>query len=179
MSFFRQDKLTVILSEDEIRARVRELGRQITEDYKNEDGDLLLVGILKGSFVFLADLARAVDLPIDIDFIGLSSYGDATQSSGVVRLTSDLSRAVEGRHLLVVEDIVDTGLTMRYLLENLRTRGPRSIKLASLLEKPSKNKAGITVDYLGFTIPDQFVVGYGLDAGGKYRNVPFVGVMET
>jgi hypoxanthine phosphoribosyltransferase len=179
MSFFRQDKLTVILSEDDIRKRVKELGDQITADYKGATEDLVLIGILKGSFVFLADLARAIDLPLHVDFIGLSSYGDATSSSGVVRLTSDLSKPIENKHLLVVEDIVDTGLTMRYLLENLRTRSPASIKLASLLEKPEKNQAGITVDYLGFTIPDQFVVGYGLDAAGKYRNVPFVGVMEA
>jgi hypoxanthine phosphoribosyltransferase len=179
MSFFRQEKLTVILSEDEIRSRVRELGQQIVEDYRDAEGELVLIGILKGSYVFLADLARAIDLPCSIDFIGLSSYGDATESSGVVRVTSDLSKAVDGKHLLIVEDIVDTGLTMRYLLENLRTRSPASIKLASLLEKPSKNKAGITVDYLGFSIPDQFVVGYGLDAAGIYRNLPYVGVVET
>lgn len=179
MSFFRQKKLTVMLSEDDIRARVRELGAQITEEYRPLGGDLVLVGILKGSFVFLADLAREIDLPLDIDFIGLSSYGDETESSGVVRLTSDLSKPIEGKHVLVVEDIVDTGLTMRYLLENLRTREPATIKLCSLLEKPTKNKSGISVDYLGFSIPDQFVVGYGLDAAGIYRNLPFVGVLES
>ncbi len=179
MSFFRQKNLTVILSESDIRARVKELGQQISDEYRPLGGELVLVGILKGSFVFLADLARAIDLPVTIDFIGLSSYGDATESSGVVRLTSDLSTPVEGKHLLIVEDIVDTGLTMRYLLENLRTRGPATIKLSSLLEKPSKNQSGITVDYLGFTIPDQFVVGYGLDSAGKYRNVPYVGVLES
>lgn len=178
-SFFRQKNLTVILSEEEIRARVKELGEQITEEYAPLGGELVLVGILKGSFVFLADLARAVDLPLSIDFIGLSSYGDETESSGVVRLTSDLSKPIEGKHLLIVEDIVDTGLTMRYLLENLRTRGPATIKLCSLLEKPTKNKSGVTVDYLGFTIPDRFVVGYGLDAAGLYRNVPYVGVLEA
>lgn len=178
MSFFRQKNLTVMLSEDEIRARVKELGAQITEEYAPLGGEVVLVGILKGSFVFLADLARAIDLPVSIDFIGLSSYGDETESSGVVRLTSDLSKPIEGKHLLIVEDIVDTGLTMRYLLENLRTRGPATIKLCSLLEKPTKNKSGIVVDYLGFTIPDRFVVGYGLDAAGLYRNLPFVGVLE-
>lgn len=179
MSFFRQKNLTVMLSEDEIKRRVRELGAQITEEYGPLGGELVLVGILKGSFVFLADLAREIDLPVDIDFIGLSSYGDETESSGVVRLTSDLSKPIEGKHLLIVEDIVDTGLTMRYLLENLRTRGPATVKVCSLLEKPSKNKSGISVDYLGFSIPDRFVVGYGLDAAGRYRNLPFVGVLES
>lgn len=179
MSFFQQKNLTVMLSEEEIRSRVNELGAQITDEYAPLGGELVLIGILKGSFVFLADLARAIDLPVTVDFIGLSSYGDATASSGVVRLTSDLSKAVEGKHLLIVEDIVDTGLTMRYLLENLRTRGPATIKLCSLLEKPSKNTSGVTVDYLGFTIPDRFVVGYGLDSAGRYRNVPFVGVLEN
>jgi hypoxanthine phosphoribosyltransferase len=178
MSFFRQDNLSVILSEDDIRVRVRALGEEITADYADAKEDIVLIGILKGSFVFLADLARAIDLPVHIDFIGLSSYGDETQSSGVVRLTSDLSKPIEGRHIIIVEDIVDTGLTMEYLLENMRTRAPASIKLASLLEKPVKNKANVSVDYLGFTIPDQFVVGYGLDAAGQYRNLPFVGVME-
>lgn len=178
MSTFRDPRFTVMLSEEEIQKRVKELGRQIRDDYQGVEGDVVLIGILKGSFVFLADLARAIDLPLDVDFIGLSSYGDATQSSGVVRLTSDLSKPVEGRHVIVVEDIVDTGLTMRYLLENLRTRNPASVKLCSLLEKPSKNQANVTVDYLGFTIPDEFVLGYGLDYQGKYRNLPFVGVLE-
>lgn len=178
MSFFRDEKLTVMLSEDDIRKRVRELGAEITRDYASLGGELVLVGILKGSFVFLADLARAIDLPVHVDFIGLSSYGDATESSGVVRLTSDLSKPVDHKHVMVVEDIVDTGLTMHYLLDNLRTRSPATIKLASLLEKPSKNTSGVVVDYLGFTIPDKFVVGYGLDAGGTHRNLPFVAVME-
>lgn len=178
MSFFRQDGLTVMLSEDELRERIRALGEQITSDYKSLDGDVVLVGILKGSYVFLADLCRAIDLPLTVDFIGLSSYGDATESSGVVRLTSDLSKPIEGAHVLIVEDIVDTGLTMRYLLENLQTRGPASVKLCSLLEKPEKNQAGVAIDYLGFSIPDKFVVGFGLDHSGRYRNLPFVGVLE-
>lgn len=178
VTIFRDPRITVMITENEIQKRVRELGKQIREDYENADGELVLVGILKGSFLFLADLARAIDLPITIDFIGLSSYGDATSSSGVVRLTSDLSKPVENRHVLIVEDIVDTGLTMRYLLENLRTRNPQSVKLASLLEKPENNQSNITVDYLGFTIPDKFVIGYGLDYQGRYRNLPYVGVFE-
>jgi hypoxanthine phosphoribosyltransferase len=178
MTFFRQDKLTVMLSADDIRKRVKELGEDITREYASLGGELVLVGILKGSVVFMADLAREIDLPLSMDFIGLSSYGDETETSGVVRLTSDLSQPVDHKHVLVVEDIVDTGLTMRYLLDNLRTRSPATIKLASLLEKPTKNTSGVTVDYLGFTVPDKFVVGYGLDAAGKYRNLPFVAVME-
>lgn len=177
MSFFRQTRITPILSEHEIADRIRALGEEITRAYAGGQ-ELVLIGILKGSFVFLADLARAIDLPLSVDFIGLSSYGDATQSSGVVRLTQDLAKPVNGKHVLVVEDIVDTGLTMRYLLENLQTRGPASVRLCSLLEKPAKNKSGIGIDYLGFSIPDKFVVGYGLDAGDLYRNLPFVGVLE-
>ncbi len=157
-SFFQQDKLEVLYSKETLRARTAELGKLITSHYapyiaKGEK--LVAIGILKGSFVFLADLAREIDLPLDIEFMGVSSYGDATESSGV-----------------------DTGLTMRYLLDNLQTRRPASLKLASLLEKPDKNKAKITVDYLGFSIPDRFVVGYGLDAAGIYRNLPFVGVVK-
>lgn len=177
MSFFRQTRITPILTEHEIADRVRALGEEITRDFQGSE-ELVLIGILKGSFVFLADLARAIDLPLSVDFIGLSSYGDETQSSGVVRLTQDVAQPINGKNVLVVEDIVDTGLTMRYLLENLQTRGPASVRLCSLLEKPAKNKSGVAIDYLGFTIPDKFVIGYGLDAAGLYRNLPFVGVLE-
>lgn len=176
MSIFEASNITPMLSKADIDERVAALGEEITRDYEGKQ--LILVGILKGSFVFLADLGRAIDLPLSVDFIGLSSYGDATESSGVVRLTQDVSKPIEGKHVLVVEDIVDTGLTMRYLFENLQTRSPASVKLCSLLEKPSKNKSGVKVDYLGFSIPDKFVIGYGLDVAGKYRNLPFVGVME-
>lgn len=178
-SFFRQDNLSVMLSREQIAARVDELGAQITREYagKVRGDELVVIGILKGSFVFLADLVRAIDLPIVVDFIALSSYGDATESSGVVQLTQDLSRPIAGKHVLVVEDIVDTGLTMKYLLENLRTRHPASIALASLLEKPAKNKSGVKAEFLGFSIEDKFVVGYGLDYKSQYRNLPFVGVI--
>lgn len=179
MSIQRDPRLHVMIREDEIQKRVRELGREIQEAYAGLDGELVLVGILKGSFVFLADLCRAIDLPLKVDFIGLASYGDHTESSGVVRLTSDLSSPVEGKHVLVVEDIVDTGLTMRYLLENLATRSPASVRLCSLLEKPAKNQGKIKIDHLGFSIPDAFVLGYGLDFEGRYRNLPYIGVMET
>jgi hypoxanthine phosphoribosyltransferase len=181
MSFFAQEKLEVMFSAEALSARVAALGQAITAHYAPHVAageELVVVGILKGSFVFLADLVRAIDLPCQIDFMGVSSYGDATESSGVVQLTQDLSKPVQGRHLLVVEDIVDTGLTMKYLLDNLRTRGPRSVRLASLLEKPEKNTAKVPVDFLGFAIADRFVVGYGLDAGGLYRNLPFVGLVK-
>lgn len=175
MSIFNSSNIRKLYSAEVLAARVEDLGRAIRDDYGDGE-NLVLIGILKGSFVFLADLARAVDLPLTCDFIGLSSYGDGTESSGVVRLTTDLSKSVEGKDVIVVEDIVDTGLTMQYLMENLRTRNPRSVRLCSLLEKPTKNKTGIKVDYLGFSIEDEFVIGYGLDYADKYRNLPYVGV---
>jgi hypoxanthine phosphoribosyltransferase len=166
----------VMISPEQLRERISELGKQIATDYAGEDLTVLL--ILKGSFVFGADLVRAIDLPLNVDFIGLASYGAETKSSGVVRITQDLSRPVEGRHVLVVEDIIDTGLTMRYLLENLRSRHPKSVKVCSLLEKPSRAVHSTAIDYLGFTIPDRFVVGYGLDYAETYRNLPFVGALR-
>ena len=178
MSFFKQDKLETMLTRAQIDKRVAELGADITKTYAGTD-ELVVIGILKGSFIFLADLVRVVDLPLTVDFIALSSYGDATESSGVVQLTQDLSKPIAGKHVLVVEDIVDTGLTMKYLLENLQTRHPASLKLASLLEKPARNKSGVKADFLGFSIEDKFVVGYGLDYASKYRNLPFVGVMKA
>ena len=163
---------------EQIAARVRELGAQIARDYGERE--LVLVGVLKGSFCFLADLARAVPShEVRVEFLGLASYGDETSSSGVVQITSDLTKPVDGKHVLVVEDIVDTGLTMDYLMDNLRTRHPASVKLCSLLHKPSRQKKSIQIDYLGFTIPDLFVVGYGLDYAQRYRNLPYIGVMET
>jgi hypoxanthine phosphoribosyltransferase len=182
MTFFGQPGLTKLIDEAALHARVRELGAKVTSEYAGrlgDDGELVLIGILKGSFMFLADLARAIDLPVTVDFIGLSSYGDATSSSGVVRLTQDLSRPIDGKHVLVVEDIVDTGLTMKYLLANLQTRKPASLRLASLLEKPSRAKVKTEIDFLGFSIEDKFVVGYGLDFKGRYRNLPFVGVLDA
>jgi hypoxanthine phosphoribosyltransferase len=128
--------------------------------------------------MFVADLARQIDLPLSIDFVGLSSYGEATESSGVVKITSDLTRPIEGKHVVIVEDIIDTGLTMRYLLDNLATRRPASVKICTLLQKPSRSRTRIPIDYLGFTVPDLFVVGYGLDAGERYRNLPFIGVLK-
>jgi hypoxanthine phosphoribosyltransferase len=182
MSLFRTNSLETLLSADAIADRVRTLGDDIARHYGPVVGAgdaLVVVGILKGSFVFMADLVRAIDLPMQLEFMGVSSYGDATESSGYVQVTQDLTKPIEGKHVLVVEDIVDTGLTMKYLQENLATRRPASVKLASLLEKPNKNVAGVVVDFLGFSIPDRFVVGYGLDAGGLYRNLPFIGVVRS
>jgi hypoxanthine phosphoribosyltransferase len=168
--------LEPLFTAEQIGQRVRELGKQIERDYDGKD--LVLLGVLKGSFLFISDLARAIDLPLSVDFIGLSSYGEATESSGVVKITSDLSRPIEDKHVVIVEDIVDTGLTMRYLLDNLATRHPASVKLCTLLNKPARSRTKIPIDYLGFQIEDRFVVGYGLDAAEKYRNVPFIGVLK-
>src|SRR3954471_6716358 len=169
--------LTPMFSAEQIARRVRDLGAEIERDYQGKE--LVLLGVLKGSYVFISALARAIDLPLTVDFIGLSSYGEATESSGVVKITSDLAKPIENKHVLVVEDIVDTGLTMRYLLDNLATRHPASVKLCTLLHKPARARTKIPIDYLGFQIEDRFVVGYGLDAGEKYRNVPFIGVKKA
>ncbi len=168
--------MDVLISEEDLAARVRELGEQITRDYQGRS--LVVVGVLKGSFIFLADLVRAIDLPISIDFIGISSY-QGTSTSGVVQITSDLTRPIEGKDVLLVEDIVDTGLSMRYLLDNLATRRPSSLQVCALLEKPSRARVTVPIDYLGFVIGDEFVVGYGLDWDGRMRNLPFVGVPRS
>jgi hypoxanthine phosphoribosyltransferase len=170
-------QLEVLFNAAQIQHRVRELGDQIRKDYEGKD--LVLVTVLKGACIFVADLARQIDLPLAMDFIGLSSYGEATESSGVVKITSDLTKPIEGKHVIVVEDIVDTGLTMRYLLDNLMTRHPASVKICSLLSKPSRARTKITIDYCGFTVPDLFVIGYGLDAAEKYRNLPYIGVVRS
>ncbi len=166
-----------LISADKIATRVAELGAQMTADYKAlaDAADVVVIGVLKGSVIFLADLVRHIALPVYVDFIGISSYGDATVSSGVVRITQDLSRPIEGKHVIVVEDIVDTGHTVHYLLQNLETRRPASIKLASLLHKPERAERVVMIDYLGFTIPNKYVVGYGLDIAQQYRNLPYIG----
>ena len=173
-----EKKIKELLTAEKIAARIAELGAEITRDY--EGRELVLVGVLKGSFLFMADLARAISsTEVRIDFLGLASYGDETSSSGVVQITADLSKPVEGKHVVVVEDIVDTGLTMDYLMDNLRTRHPASVKLCSLLHKPSRQKKTVPIDYLGFTIPDLFVVGYGLDYDERYRNLPYIAVLDA
>lgn len=166
----------VMLSEEEIRTRVAELGRQISEDYKGED--VVLVCVLKGSVIFFADLIRQITEPISIDFISCTSYGNSTESSGVVRILKDLEYSIEGKHVLVVEDIVDTGTTLHYLLGNLRSRNAKSVRLVALLNKPERRKVEVAVDYVGFTIPDDFVIGYGMDYAEQYRHFPFIGVLK-
>jgi hypoxanthine phosphoribosyltransferase len=169
-----------LISAQAIAARVAELGTQITSDYAaRASGDIVVIGVLKGSVIFLADLIRHIAHPIFVEFIGISSYGDATVSSGVVQITQDLSRPIEGKHVIVVEDIVDTGHTVHYLLENLATRRPASMALCSLLHKPERSERQVKIDYLGFTIPNKFVVGYGLDVAQQYRNLPFIGYVQN
>ncbi len=166
----------VLISADEIDAKLTEMGAAITRDYQGKD--LLLIGILKGAFVVMADLARHIDLPVEFDFMAVSSYGSATKTSGVVRILKDLDQEIEGRHVLIVEDIVDTGLTLHYLLKNLEVRKPASLGLAALLIKDGIDRPPLDVKYEGFHIPPKFVVGFGLDLDGKYRNLPYVAVVE-
>lgn len=172
------DVAQVILSEDQIARRVRELGQEISKDYDGED--LVLVCVLRGAVVFLADLLRAISIPLTIDFVAVSSYGASTESSGVVRIAKDIEVDVEDKHVLIVEDIVDTGWTLRmsYLTEDLRAKKARSVRVCSLLDKPSRRKVDVGLDYVGFVVPDKFVVGYGLDFKGLYRNLPFIGVLK-
>lgn len=171
------DPFIELISAAALAERVAELGRAITADYvaAGATDDVVVLGVLKGSVLFMADLVRHIALPVTLDFIGVASYGDATVSSGVVQITQDLTRPIAGKHVLVVEDIVDTGHTLSYLLANLATRGPASVKLCSLLHKPERSEREVPIDYLGFTIPNKFVVGYGLDVSQRYRNLPFIG----
>ncbi|MGQ9497077.1 MAG: hypoxanthine phosphoribosyltransferase [Desulfotomaculales bacterium] len=173
----RPEVESVLITADDIAARVKELGEEISRDFRG--AELLVVGILKGSVVFVADLIRHLKLPIHLDFVAVSSYGTSTTSSGVVRFLKDLDESIEGRNVLVVDDIIDTGLTLRYLLDNLSRRQPAVLKLCVLLDKPSRRKTEVPVDYRGFTIPDAFVAGYGLDCGGWYRNLPDIWVVKT
>jgi hypoxanthine phosphoribosyltransferase len=168
--------IRTLIDEATIQKRVRELGAAITKAHAGRE--LVLVPVLKGSMIFAADLMRAIDLPLSIDFLGCRSYGDRTETSGVVQITYDLTKPIEGKDVIIVEDIVDTGLTMSYLLKNLATRKPRSLELCSLLHKPARTRVQVPIDHLGFTIEDVFVVGYGLDYGEKHRNLPFLGVLE-
>jgi hypoxanthine phosphoribosyltransferase len=166
----------VLITREQVREKTAELGRQITKDY--EDKDPLLICVLKGGLLFLADLMREIQLPLEIDFMAVSSYGDSTESRGVVRILMDLDRNIQGRHVLIVEDIIDTGGTLNYIVENLRTRDPASIRICTLLNKPARRVLDIPIDYVGFVIPDKFVIGYGLDFGEIYRNLPYVGVLK-
>ncbi|MBU5425509.1 hypoxanthine phosphoribosyltransferase [Tissierella pigra] len=167
---------TVLVSEEDIEKRVKELGKQITEDYK--DKDLILVGILKGAVIFMSDLARNVNMQIGLDFMAVSSYGRSSTSTGEVRIIKDLDFSVENKDILIIEDIIDTGYTLAYLTDNLKKRGARSVKVCTLLDKPERRKVDVPVDYLGFAIPDEFVVGYGLDYAEIGRNLPYVAALK-
>ena len=175
MAFYENDVATFI-DKEKLQARIRELGAQITREYQGKE--LTLICVLKGSVFFFTDLAMAIDLPITLEFLGVSSYQGGTETTGEVRITTDVSKPMAGKHLLVIEDIIDTGLTMSFLLENLKARHPASVKVCTLLEKPSRARTKVDIDYKGFVIEDKFVVGYGLDYGEKLRNLPFIGVMK-
>lgn len=170
------DILRILISKEELANRIKIMGEEITRDYK--DCDLVIVGILKGSVIFLSDIAREIDLPLTMDFMVVSSYGSSTKSSGVVRIVKDLERDIHNKDVLIIEDIVDTGLTLSYLVENLKSRNPKSVKICSLLDKPDRRKATVDITYSGFKIPDEFVVGYGLDYAEVYRNLPYVCVLK-
>ncbi len=167
----------VLISEEEIALRISELGRAITNDYENEE--LVVICVLKGAFMFCSDLIKKINRPVRLEFISLSSYGDGTNSSGNVRLEMDITANIEGKHVLVIEDIVDTGLTIKTLLNMLALRKPSSVKLASLLFKPAKLKHRVDINYLGFEIEDKFVIGFGLDYAGRYRELPYIGVLNA
>jgi len=174
---FSNSNLEILLSNEQITARIKELGAEISNDYEGREP--ILIGVLKGAFVFMADLARAVDLKMSVEFMAVSSYGKAQKSSGEVRIIKDLDVAVEGKDLILVEDIVDTGLTLSYLLQNLQSRGANSVRLATLLDKPEPRIVkDLKIDYCGFQVPNKFVVGFGLDAAERYRNLPFIAVVK-
>ena len=166
----------ILMDEETVKKRVRELGAEITRDYAGES--LLLVGVLKGAVVFLSELAQRIELPATFDFMAVSSYGSSTESSGVVRILKDLDESLEGKHVLIVEDIIDTGLTLDYLYRHLKSRHPASLNICTLLDKPSRRLVEVPVKYVGFQIPDYFVVGYGLDYDEKYRNLPYIAVLK-
>ncbi len=167
----------VVVTEEEISRKIEELGAQITADYRERD--LLLVGVLKGAFIIMADLSRCIDLPLEFDFIAVSSYGAATQTSGVVRILKDLDQEIAGRDVLIVEDIIDSGLTLNYLLKNLKVRQPASLEVAALLIKQGIQRVPLRIRYQGFSIPPDFVIGYGLDYAGRYRNLPYVALLDS
>ena len=176
MSIFDNDIQEVLFSEEQLKNRVQEIARQITADYQGKE--IMLISVLRGSFVFMADLCRAIDLPCTLDFMAVSSYGKGTKSSGQVQITKDLSEDISDRHIIVVEDILDSGNTLSYLLKILENRHPASIRLCTLLDKPDRRVKPVEVHYSGFTIPDAFVVGYGLDYAEHYRNLPYIGILK-
>ena len=167
----------ILISEADIQSKIKEMAAEISESYVGKE--LLLICVLKGAAIFMADLCKSITIPMKMDFMAVSSYGSTTESSGVVRILKDLDFTVTGKHILIVEDIVDTGLTLQYLKEILTTRNPESVKVCSLLEKPSRRIVDVDIDFLGFQVPDKFVVGYGLDYNEKYRNLPYICVLKT
>ena len=177
MSIIYEDDLSTVLhTEDDIARRVAELGKEISADYEGKS--IVLVGVLNGAVVFLADLMRHITVPVAMDLVAISSYGSYSSTSGVVRIMKDLDESMESKHVLIVEDIVDTGLTLNYLVDYMRSRNPASVKVVAMLSKPSRHKVKVSVDYLGFTVPDEFVVGYGLDYAQRYRNLPCIAVLK-
>ena len=168
----------VVYSEETLQAKIAELGRQITEDYKDVKEEIFCVGILKGAVMFYTDLVRQIDLPVHFDFMIASSYGNGTSTSGTVKILKDLDYDVEGKHLIIIEDIIDSGTTMNYLMKYFKERKPKSVKLCSLLSKPSRRVVDVNIDYCGFEVPDEFLVGYGLDYAEVYRNLPYIGVLK-
>ncbi len=171
-----EDIEKTLISQEELKQKIDELGQEITKDYAGQE--ILMIGVLRGAVIFMADLSRAIKVPVAIDFMAVSSYGTATSSSGVVRIIKDLDEDVEGKHVLIVEDIIDSGLTLNYLIDYIKSRNPKSVKICTLLNKPDRRKVEVPIAYNGFTIPDFFVVGYGLDYAEKYRNLPFIGVLK-
>lgn len=166
----------ILISEQDLKRRISELGEQLSKDYEGKE--VMLVGVLKGAFIFMANLAMEMQVPVSVDFMAVSSYGASTDSSGVVRILKDLDLSVEGKDILIVEDIVDSGLTLKYITENIASREPASLKICTLLNKEKKRKADVKIDYVGFQIPDRFVVGYGLDFAERYRNLRYIAVLE-
>jgi len=173
-----KENVSIYIPEEDIKKKIKELGQKITEDYKDKEGKLLLVSILKGAVVFMTDLMRAIDLPLSIDFMIVSSYGSGTSSRGNVKIIKDLDINISDYNILIVEDILDSGYTLSKVIEMLKTRNPKSLKLCTFLNKPDRRVAPVELDYCGFVIPDEFVVGYGLDYDEKYRNLPYVGILH-
>lgn len=172
----REDIARTLVTEEQLQLKIADMGRKLSQEYAEKD--LLLVGVLKGAIMFIVDLARAIELPLTMDFMAVASYGASTRTSGIVRILKDLDTSIEGKHVLIVEDIIDSGLTLNYILDTLRTRNPASLRVCALLNKPSRRRVDVPVDYVCFDIPDEFVVGYGLDYDQVYRNLPFVGVLK-
>ncbi len=175
-----EDVSQILFTEQDIANRITELGQEITNDYADraETDSIVLISVLRGAAIFMADLAREIGLPIEMDYMAISSYGSGAKSSGVVRILKDLSSEIEGRHVLIAEDIVDTGLTLKYLIRNLQSRGPASVEVVALLRKKLESQANVDCRYVGFECPDEFIVGYGLDFAERYRNLPYIGILK-